>query len=76
MVVMADLTGRSRAELVDIVRRLQSATGTEDEQDQLLEVLRANVPDPRVSDLIFWPPSELSPDEIIDHALAYRPFTP
>lgn len=74
MVVMADLTARSRAELVDIVRRLQAATGTEDEQDKLLDVLRANVPDPRISDLIFWPPSELAPDEVIDCALAYRPF--
>jgi len=74
MVVMADLTGPRRAELVDIVRRLQAATGTEDEHDQLLGVLRANVPDPRVSDLIYWPPSVLSPDEIIVRALAYRPF--
>lgn len=33
------------------------------------------MPDPNVSDLIYWPVSTLTPEEIVDRALAYRTFT-
>ncbi|MBP1161119.1 MULTISPECIES: bacteriocin immunity protein [Rhodococcus] len=72
---MGDHEALGRDELVGIVRQLQEAKGTEQEQDRLLEVLLANVPDPNVSDLIYWPVSTLTPEEIVDRALAYRPFT-
>ncbi|MDA3647538.1 hypothetical protein LZ318_34290 [Saccharopolyspora indica] len=72
---MGDLEALDREELVQIVRRLQEAEGSEREQERLLEVLQANVPDPHVSDLIYWPMSTLAPEEIVDRALAYKPFT-
>jgi len=72
-------TEAEREELVRLVRVLMSAEGTEDEQDAVLSRLRAQVPHPRVSDLIYWPQSEgfdqeLSAEEIVDLALAYRPI--
>jgi hypothetical protein len=40
--------------------------------------LEANVPHPRVSDLIFHPPAELqdaSAEQIVSEAFKYRPIT-
>ena len=42
------------------------------EIDELLNILKKNVPDPAVSDLIYW--DDLSPEEIIDKALSYKPI--
>lgn len=72
-------TGDERAELVRLVTYLSTGEGTEAEQDAALVELKARVPHPRVSDLIFWPDSlgydrELSPDEIVDAALAHKPI--
>jgi hypothetical protein len=68
----------SRGELIELVRRICEAEGMEEEQDEMMELLEANVPHPEVSDLIFYPPSgvELSPEEIVDRALAYKPIVP
>jgi hypothetical protein len=49
-----------------------------------LELHQANVPDPDVSDLIFWPnvyfkdenAPDLTPEQIVDIALSYRPTAP
>ncbi len=54
-----------------------SAEGTESEQDAALREFEARVPHPPVSSLIFWPnhegfDRELTPDEVVDLALAYR----
>jgi hypothetical protein len=72
-------TEDERAALVSIVTFLKSAEGTREEQDAALKELEARVPHPRVSDLIFWPTREgfdreLTPNEIVDAALAYRPI--
>ena len=64
----------SRAELVQLVERIMNARGTEEELERLLSTLEANVPHPRVSDLIFFPDKQMSAEEIVDAALAYRPF--
>ena len=66
-------------ELVGLVTYLMSAVGTEEEQDAALQELEACVLHPRVSDLIFWPrhegfDHEVTPDEVVDAALAYRPI--
>lgn len=62
-----------------LVTYLMSADGTDEEQDAAFKELEARVPHPRVSDLIFWPglegfDRELTPDEVVDVALAYRPI--
>lgn len=70
-------TDDERAELVRLVSYLMSAEGTEAEQDAALEAVESRVLHPRVSSLIFWPDREgfdreLSPEEVVDTALAYR----
>ncbi|MCT9089847.1 bacteriocin immunity protein [Streptomyces sp. ASQP_92] len=70
---VADIT---REELVEIVRRLLTA---DPEIDYYLRVLEANVPHPRVSDLVFHPSDaqqEVSAEGIVDEALTYRPIAP
>ena len=63
----------TRAELIDLVKEIIAAENkTEKEIDELLNVLMKNVPDPAVSDLIYW--NNLSPEEIIDKALSYKPI--
>ncbi|WP_369125647.1 hypothetical protein [Catenulispora rubra] len=62
----------SRAELIEIVRRIQAA---DPELDYYLLLLGANTPHPRVADLIFYPPAELregSAEDIVDAALSYQ----
>ena len=61
-----------RREMVELVERISAGAGTEAEQEEWLETLEANVPDPAVSDLIFWPERELTAEEIVDRALAYE----
>lgn len=68
-----------RSELLRLVTYLMSGEGTESEQVAALRELESRVPHPRVSDLIFWPQHEgfdreLTPDEVVDVALAYRPI--
>jgi Colicin immunity protein / pyocin immunity protein len=74
----------SRAELIDLVRRIMNAEGeTEEEADAMVRLFEANVPRPGAADLIFWPEHalgdqyagrELTPEEVVDIALSYRPI--
>ena len=64
----------SREELIALVRRIMNVEGSEEEIDGWMEELRASVPHPRVSDLIFHDVRGLSPAEIVDEALGYRPI--
>jgi hypothetical protein len=66
----------TRDELVQAVRRIIVADGTEEELDSLLALVERNVPHPAVSDLIFYPPNgiELSAEEVVGTALAYQPI--
>lgn len=68
----------SRSEAVTLVRRIMQADGaSEDEMDDWLASLDSVLacPSGYVSDLVFWPPDrELSAEEVVDRALAYRPI--
>lgn len=66
----------STAELVEIVNRIRNA---DENLDFYLAVLKANLPHPRVSDLIFWPKNEglsedVSAEDIVQKAMSYRPI--
>ncbi|MGW2657344.1 hypothetical protein ACWC1D_27255 [Streptomyces sp. NPDC001478] len=68
---IADIT---RDELVEIVHRLLTAAS---ESNYYLRLLEANVPHPRVSDLVFHPSEDLqgaSAEQIVNKALKYRPI--
>ena len=63
----------TRASLVKLVEKLQSGEGTDEEISEWLDLLMDNVPDPSVSNLIFYPEVVLSADEVVDTALSYQP---
>ncbi|GIP24392.1 MULTISPECIES: bacteriocin immunity protein [Paenibacillus] len=64
----------SRDELIILVRKIMNCEGTEHEIDEMMNLLVRNVPDPNVSNLIFWSDIEYSPEEIVDKAMSYKPI--
>ena len=62
---------RTKEELVQLVERIQTAEGTEEEIDAMLDSLQASVPHPAVSDLIFYPDEEMTAEQIVEAALTY-----
>ncbi|MGH4119323.1 bacteriocin immunity protein [Clostridium sp.] len=44
----------NRVELIELVEKIMNAKGTEKEIDDMIEKLEKNVPNPEVSDLVFW----------------------
>lgn len=74
------VSGLTRADLIALVERILSGEGTEEEQAELVRALERNVPHPRVIDLVYWPRQEgfdrddLTAEEIVDAALAYKPI--
>ncbi|MEV5879747.1 hypothetical protein AB0L75_37150 [Streptomyces sp. NPDC052101] len=65
---------KSHADLVRIVQQLIDAGLPEEEEDRLLEELKASVLHPRVSDLIYYSNPPLTAEEVVNQALAYRPI--
>ncbi|WP_309398744.1 bacteriocin immunity protein [Cerasicoccus maritimus] len=65
----------TREELIALVERIENAEGSENEIDRMIEVLEENVPDPNVSDLIFYPEEKMTAAQVVDKALAYTPIT-
>lgn len=61
----------TREELIELVERLQTEGGSEAETAEWLETLEANVPDPNISDLIYWSEEKLPAEEVVGRALAY-----
>ncbi|MHA7583193.1 bacteriocin immunity protein [Paenibacillus vandeheii] len=60
--------------LIDLVRKLMNAEGTEDELDEILTELEQEMPYAEVSNLIFWDDRDLTPEQIVEEALAARPI--
>jgi hypothetical protein len=80
--VIRPLPDITRDELIELVRRVESAEYEEHETHFWLQALKANLPDVPISDLIFWPDEalgadlgddELSPERIVDLALTRWP---
>lgn len=66
----------SRSELVDLVQQIMAATGTEEDHMDMIALLEANVPHPRVSDLIYYPKhEEPTAESVVDEALMYKPIS-
>ncbi|MHB9759284.1 bacteriocin immunity protein [Streptomyces sp. BYX5S] len=65
---------KSRDELIGMVQRLIEADLPGEEEDRLVEELKSSVSHPRVTDLIYYNTPELTAEEVVDKALAYRPI--
>ncbi|PCJ15467.1 MAG: hypothetical protein COB02_17990 [Candidatus Cloacimonadota bacterium] len=70
------MTMLSKDKLIALVNRLINVNGTEDELDDIESLLENELPDPNFVDYIYYPPNgiELSAEEIIEKALAYKPI--
>ena len=64
----------SKAELVELVRKIANSEGTEAEIGTWLSLFESNVPHPAVSDLIFFPDKALTLQEIVEAAISYKPI--
>lgn len=64
----------NRLHLVELVRKLMDAEGTEAELDDMLTELKQQVPHAEISNLIFWDDRDLTPEQIVEEALAARPI--
>lgn len=62
----------SRAELVELVRKIMNCEGTENEIDEMIFLLQKNVIDPQVINYIYY--DEKTPEEVVDLALSYKPI--
>lgn len=60
--------------LVEWVRKLMNAEGTEDELDDMLTELQQQLPYAEISNLIYWDDRDLTPEQIVEEALAARPI--
>ncbi len=59
----------NRLEMVNAVKRLNIADGTEAELDLILHHLVNAAPNSAISDLIYYPDAERTPEQIVDEAL-------
>jgi hypothetical protein len=66
----------TREELIDLVGRIMRLEAKGSELDEWVWQLIQNVPQPHVSDMIFWPDRERTPEEIVDEAMAWTPGKP
>ena len=64
----------TRDEMIALVDRLQRGEGDDTQAGEWLDQLKQSLPHPRISDLIFYSDEELTAEEIVDKALAYRPI--
>lgn len=66
----------NRDELIALAEKIRNAAGaSEEENDQLLDLFLDNVPDPNAANYFFdLEYDALTPGEIVDKALAYKPI--
>lgn len=65
----------NKEELIELVKLICNANfDNEHEYDYALELFMINVPDPEASDLIFYHKPKLTPEEIVEKALSYKPL--
>ena len=62
----------SKEELIELVEKIMKCEGTEEEVDNMIDVLKKNVIDPEVTNYIFY--EENTPEEVVEKALAYKPI--
>lgn len=62
----------SKDELVELVKKIGNPKQSDEKVNEYIEILEENVPHPAPSDLIFWNDEDLSPEEVVEIALAYK----
>lgn len=63
----------SKEQIIDLINQILDVENhTEEEINRLVEKLESGVIDPNISDYIFW--DDLTPEQIADKALSYKPI--
>ena len=62
----------SRQEIIELINQIIACEGTEQEQEALTHKLKEGVLDPEIITYVFL--SEMTPEEIADKALSYKPI--
>ncbi|MEK4652263.1 MULTISPECIES: bacteriocin immunity protein [Niallia] len=62
----------SKDKLVELVKKIGNPKQSDEKVSEYIEILEENVPHPAPSDLIFWNDEDLSPEEVVEIALAYK----
>lgn len=60
--------------VIQYIRKIQNALGTEDELEKMLEFIVNNTYDPNISNLIYWDDRNLTAEEIYSIAMSYKPI--
>ncbi|MCQ4088409.1 hypothetical protein [Saccharibacillus sp. JS10] len=64
----------NKEQVISLIEKIQNSEGTEQEIDDKIELLKKNVPDPNVSNLIFWSEEGYSAEQIYEMAMSYKPI--
>ncbi|UPT63613.1 MAG: hypothetical protein M0D54_03430 [Hyphomonadaceae bacterium JAD_PAG50586_4] len=59
----------TRDELVTLVERVNNGEGSTDTGNELVDRLDAAIPNGDIFDLIFWPPTTTTAEQVVDEAL-------
>ena len=62
----------SKDEIIHLIETITKCEDSEEEIDRLMDKLEQGVLDPQITDYIFW--EEMSPEEIADKVLNYKPI--
>jgi hypothetical protein len=63
----------NRDELLELIRKLMAGEGSsEEEEDDWMDLLVENTHCPMIVEYIFYSEQDLSPEEILDKAFAYK----
>ena len=64
----------TKEELVQLVTKIYNCEAdTEEEIEQLIDIFEQNVPYQNISNLIYGKNNKLTPEEIVEKALAHKP---
>ena len=64
----------SREELIALVETILRCEATEEVLDEKYELLEKNLIDPELGNYMYWSKVEMTPEEIVDKALAFEPI--
>lgn len=65
----------SKGELIALINKIRDVEfETGEERDAILYKFESNVPDPQALNLIYHHKPRLTPEEIVEKALAYKPI--
>lgn len=64
----------SRDELVRLVTKIMNTEGTEAEIDEYVKIVNREVPHPEWMALAFYDERNMTPEQVVAEALAYKPI--